>query len=71
MLNPDWSDEYRRGFQDGYVQGQSIPESGRGAMMKIMRRLGIVGATHAEIADQVCKRLDGCESVIDKLKGLK
>ena len=39
------------------------------AIMRIMRRLGIVGATYSEIADQVCKRLDGCELVIDKLKG--
>ena len=59
---------YKAGFQDGFIAGQALPESGGGAMVKIMRRLGIIGATYGEIADQVCKRLDGCEAVIDKLR---
>lgn len=67
-LNPDWSDEYRAGFQAGYIAGQALPESGGGAMMKIMRRLGIVGASYGEIADQVCKRMDGQQAIIDKLR---
>ncbi|HEU4982055.1 MAG TPA: hypothetical protein VFT88_05180 [Acidobacteriaceae bacterium] len=41
------------------------------AFQRIMRRLGIVGATYSEIAEQVIKRLDGCEAVIDKLRTRK
>jgi hypothetical protein len=62
----DCPPEYQKGFQDGYVLAQSMPETTAGAMVKIMRRLGIVGASAGEIADQVCKRLDGCEEIIDR-----
>lgn len=65
------SADYRAGFEAGYLAGQALPESGGGAMIKIMRRLGIVGATYGEIAEQVCKRLDGCEALIDKLRRRK
>jgi uncharacterized membrane protein YeaQ/YmgE (transglycosylase-associated protein family) len=61
----------RKAFQAGYIAGQSLPESGGGAMIKIMRRLGIVGASYGEIADHVCKRLDGCEALIDKLREVR
>lgn len=39
--------------------------------LRIMRRLGIIGATHSEIADQVIRRLDGCEQIIDSLRANK
>lgn len=71
LLNPEWPVEYRKGFEAGYILGQSLPQTGGGAMIKIMKRLGIVNASYGEIADQVCKRLDGCENVIDKLKRVK
>jgi hypothetical protein len=70
-LNPEWSDEFRAGFEAGYVAAQSDPGTRAGAMIKIMSRLGIVGASHSEIAEQVCKRLDGQQAIIDAVSGRK
>ena len=36
--------------------------------LRIMRRLGIVGATYGEIADQVVARMDGQQRIIDLLR---
>lgn len=71
MTHEQKSPDYIAGFNAGYAAGQAIPESGAGAMVKIMRRLGIIGASYGEIADQVCKRLDGCEAIIDKQRARK
>lgn len=55
--------EYRR------LRGVEIfAASQSAALQKIMRRIGIVGATPEEIAEQVCKRLDGAQAVIDQLR---
>lgn len=68
---PNCSADYQKGFTDGYVASQHMPETREGALKKIQRRLGIVGASYSEIADQVCKRLDGCEAIIDRQRSGK